>query len=360
LPAVSAEFAAGRLSYSKVRAISRVATADTEVTLVGWALHATAAQLDRLVAAQRRVTRTAQVRARHEGRFLSWRWDDDGSLVGSFRLPPEKAAVLLQALEAAKREVPSAVVPAPAASAEAQPIAPVTDAPAEASSPRSVDALVHIATRYLDSRREASSASERERYQLVVHATAEQLNRDSDEAADGITTDAGIRLHPETARRLTCDCPTSTLTQDQTGNPLHLGRRTRRIRGRTARALRYRDHGRCQAPGCAEKATIAHHIRHWARGGPTCLPNLISLCDTHHWLVHDGGWRIAVKNPGVWRFYAPDGRSLDTNHPPTSASRPLPTDPSITPDAVTGHWTGEPLDVRYATSILNQGANCRP
>jgi hypothetical protein len=101
LPLLAGEFAAGRLSYSKVRAVSRVATAETESTLVGWAVHATAAQLDRLVAAQRRVTRTAQLRARHDARYLSWRWDDEGSLVGSFRLPPEQGAVLLQALEGA-------------------------------------------------------------------------------------------------------------------------------------------------------------------------------------------------------------------------------------------------------------------
>jgi hypothetical protein len=407
LPVVAAEFAAGRLSYSKVRAISRVATTETEATLVEWALHATAAQLDRLVAAQRRVARTADVRARHDARHLTWRWDDDGSLVGSFRLPPEQAAVRLQALEAAKRELPSAVVPASDASAEAHPADPADDTPAEAPAaprpiasepvgwqfdralidafaerhaapdtpaeappvrvddtpaeasvavptPRSVDALVQIATGYLDGKREYTSANRRERYQLVLHATAEQLARDEDEATKGITTDAGIRLHPETARRLTCDCPTSTLTDDNHGNPLHLGRRTRRIRGRVARAIRYRDGGRCQAPGCTAPATITHHIRHWARDGKTCLINLISLCDSHHWLVHDGGWTIAVIQPGLWRFYAPDGRRLDTDHTPTAASQPLPVDPTIQPDAVTGHWTGDPLDVHYAAAILNQ------
>jgi hypothetical protein len=73
-----------------------------------------------------------------------------------------------------------------------------------------------------------------------------------------------------------------------------------------------------------------------------------------HWLVHCGGWTIAVIRPGAWRFYAPDGRRLDTNRTPNAAGQPLPTDPTIEPDAVTGHWTGDSLDVRYATSVLNQ------
>jgi hypothetical protein len=40
-----------------------------------------------------------------------------------------------------------------------------------------------------------------------------------------------------------------------------------------------------------------HHLEHWADGGPTCLPNLISLCDAHNWLVHDGGWSITGHSP---------------------------------------------------------------
>jgi hypothetical protein len=360
LPLVAAEFAAGRLSYSKVRAVSRVATPETEATLVGWALHATAAQLDRLVAGQRRVMRAADVRARHDARRLSWRWDEDGSLVGSFRLPPEQAAILLQALEVAKESLPTAEPIIADASAEASPAPEAIWAASEpgwqfdrelvdalppgtptkprrrlpsttAVSPRSVDALVQIATDYLDGKRDATSPSQRERYELVLHATTEQLARDHDDAPDGLATDSGIRLHPETVRRLACDCPTSTLTTDEHGNPLHLGRRTRRIRGRLARALRYRDHGRCQAPGCTNAATITHHIRHWARGGPTCLTNLISLCDAHHWLVHDGGWRIAVTRPGEWRFYTPDGRRLDTDHTTQVASLAAPDRPDRRP-----------------------------
>jgi hypothetical protein len=79
------------------------------------------------------------------------------------------------------------------------------------------------------------------------------------------------------------------------------------------------------------------------------------VCDGHHWLVHDGGWTIAVIRPGAWRFYTPDGRRLDTHHTPEVAGQPLPVDPTIQPDAVTGHWKGDSLDVRYAVGILNQG-----
>jgi hypothetical protein len=90
------------------------------------------------------------------------------------------------------------------------------------------------------------------------------------------------------------------------------------------------------------------------------LINLISLCDGHHRLVHDGGWTIAVIRPGAWRFYAPDGRRRDTDHTPAQAGQPLPTDPTIQPDAATGHWNGESLDIRYATSVLDQGAVDKP
>jgi hypothetical protein len=64
-----------------------------------------------------------------------------------------------------------------------------------------------------------------------------------------------------------------------------------------------------------------------------------------------------VIQPGAWRFYAPDGRRLDTHHTPAAASRPLPTDPTVAPEAVTGHWTGQPLHISYATGILTEGVS---
>jgi hypothetical protein len=318
LPLVAAEFAAGRLSYSKVRAVSRVATVQTEATLVEWALHATAAQLGRLVAAQRRVVRAADVRARHDARYLTWRWDDDGSLIGSFRLPPEQAAVLLQALEIAKESL-LAVTPSVASSVAARRTLPRK----RPSRQRHRDRSTHL----FRSPRPFSTP-----HRTVKGSDINSCCTPPPRGSLATTTTRPRGSRPATASGRTQKQPDDSpatarpapLTVDEHGTPLHLGRRTRPIRGRLA------------------------------RGGPTCLINLISLCDGHHWLVHDGGWTIAVLRPDVWRFYTPYGRRLDTRRTATPASEPLPTDPTIQPDAVTGLWNAEAHDVRYATSVLNQ------
>jgi hypothetical protein len=123
-PVITEAFSEGRLSYSKVRAITRIATTDTVELLVDWAQHCTAAQLERVVAGQRRAVRAQDVRARKAARQVSWRWDDDGSLVGSFRLPPEDGARLLQALEIARERLPEPVSDAEAVANAAVPACP--------------------------------------------------------------------------------------------------------------------------------------------------------------------------------------------------------------------------------------------
>src|SRR4051794_31627947 len=99
LPAVAAGFAAGRLSFSKVRALTRLATPDNEAELVQMADYATAAQLDRLLAKHRRVRRLTDVAERRKAEHLTFHYDDDGSLVGSFRIAPERAAAVVHALD---------------------------------------------------------------------------------------------------------------------------------------------------------------------------------------------------------------------------------------------------------------------
>jgi hypothetical protein len=144
------------------------------------------------------------------------------------------------------------------------------------------------------------------------------------------------------------------MLDDADGNPLHVGRRHRRIRGRLARAVHARDRGRCRAPGCTQRATQIHHIRHWANGGPTCLANLISLCDAHHWLVHEGGFTILTRSPGVWALASPAGVTVDPTQPTPPATGPLPRDPDLVDDAVSGHWQGDRLDLPGAVAALHR------
>ena len=107
---VSAAMARGQLSYSKVRALTRVASPATEARLLAVALRATAAQVERLVRAWRQVDRDAQPDAEQvllASRALSMHVDEDGMVVLRGRLPPEVGAVLLRAVEAAMEQAPA-------------------------------------------------------------------------------------------------------------------------------------------------------------------------------------------------------------------------------------------------------------
>ena len=112
LPVIRGEFGAGRLSYAKVRALTRIATPSTEAGLVELAGPMTGNQLERFARAHRQVSAADDADARVRRR-LAWRLEEDGSLAGTFRLPPLADAVLLKALRAAAadREHPHDVQP---------------------------------------------------------------------------------------------------------------------------------------------------------------------------------------------------------------------------------------------------------
>ena len=100
LPVIREEFAAARLSYAKVRALTRIATPDTEAGLAEIAGPMTGNQLERFAHAHRQASQADDAAARVRRR-LAWRFEEDGSLAGTFRLPPLQGAVLLKALRAA-------------------------------------------------------------------------------------------------------------------------------------------------------------------------------------------------------------------------------------------------------------------
>ena len=108
MPKVSAAFAAGEVSYSKVRAISRVVTPETEDDLLVWAKAGTASQLEKIVRQYRRARGAAeneQAQEQDRSRSLTTYWDSDGMLVVRGRLPPEQGSMLLKALDRAKDDV---------------------------------------------------------------------------------------------------------------------------------------------------------------------------------------------------------------------------------------------------------------
>ena len=109
LPEVTAAFTAGRISYSKARALSRVATPENEHDLLATATACTAAQLDRLCAGLRRARSNDEILDQAARASLRAVWEDDGTLRISGRLSAEDGAVLLAAL--AQMREPAVVDP---------------------------------------------------------------------------------------------------------------------------------------------------------------------------------------------------------------------------------------------------------
>ena len=317
LPATRAAFARGELSYSQVRAVTRIADSEQEEVLVGLARHASAAQLERLVRAYRGAVSLESAREAHERRFVDWRWEDDGSLSLRARLSAEEGALLLQALAAGRdglrqqATVEHEEVSAPVDAAEAP----------ETGPPSNADALVAMADALLSQGGAVRSSADR--YQVVVHADAEALaGVAASQADDGQPAPARCELEegppicPETARRLACDAALVKLVE-KGGRPISVGRLTRSIPPALRRALRSRDPG-CRFPGCGNQSWLdAHHIHHWARGGATALDNLVHLCRHHHRLLHEGGFSVARRAGGSLAFCRPDGTRV-----PASPARP--------------------------------------
>lgn len=346
LPRISAAMQRGKLSYSKVRALTRVAEPATEDYLLSIALHGTAHHVEKLVRCYRRVCeaqelgREAHQQARRE---LVFHYDDDGSLVIRARLPAEAGAVLLKALEAAGTDLPRPDVSAETSEANESPTA------------RRADALGAIAESFLKSGPAALSGGDRQ--QIVVHVDAATLRH---RHAGRCELEDGPGVSAETVRRLGCDASLVMMIDNEAGEPLDIGRKTRSIPPAMRRALRSRDRG-CRFPGCTHTRFVdGHHIHHWADGGETKLSNLVSLCRFHHRQVHEGGVTIQLLDDGALRFLRPDGRPFDEASAAMQRENPhvpgclaaLPAMSVVAPDAALSRWRGESMDYGIAVDAL--------
>ncbi|MBL4799113.1 MAG: DUF222 domain-containing protein [Oleispira sp.] len=351
LPGINAGFEKGELSFSKVRAMTRVATKLNEPFLLMIAEYGTAQHMEKLVNTFRTVTRcddgmnacvndgfnTALNKAldkdsdkdefgrseakreqdlfqlQQENRTVICYQDDDGMWTIQAKLPAEEGSLLVKVLKElgdqiaypTAAEEPSLSMGA----AEAKSVTAVTPSnettsfiPDKLTFPqRRADALVALTEHYLASSTASSvpslkptlsSLKAAERCQLVLHVHA---GDDSNLSANLDASLEGRWLLPEAAKRLACDASLLVVKEDSAGNILDIGRKTRIIPPAISRALDIRDGG-CQFPGCCESRYVeGHHIKHWADGGETKLDNLVTLCKYHHRELHKGAFYLCLK-----------------------------------------------------------------
>ncbi len=346
LPRLARALARGELSYAKVRALTRVATPETEERLVIVGKAGTAAHVERLVRAWRRVDRNAesqQTAQRQKSRSLHVYQDEDGMVVVRGRLTPEVGAVLRQALVAACDRL----------YAKARVNDPEGDPPTMAQ--QQADALGMIAEAALH--HDLDPGAPGERYQVVVHVDGPVL-ADPDQLGQSVLED-GEHISAEISRRLACDASRVVMRHGPDGRVVELGARTRTIPPALRRALHHRDRG-CRFPGCGSRFTQGHHIQHWAAGGPTTLSNLALLCRRHHRSVHEDGFQVERLADRELQFRRPDGRVLPEAPalPDVAAdaeARLRAQNAGVHVDAGTlrPSWSGERFDVGYAIDVLH-------
>ena len=340
LPKVSAAMASGKLSYSKAREITRVGNAGNEDYLLSIAEHGTAAHVEKLVRAYRRCQEAEELsreQRQQQNRRVSFRYDDDGSLILTCHLPAEAGALVMKALDIAVEELARATRTFPRERPEQ--IVPY--------SARRADALARVAESFLA--HDVLESPGTDRQQIVVHVAAETLRK---RAAGCCEIEHGPSIPAETARRFSCDASVVALIEDEDGEPLNVGRKTRIISAPLRRLLTARDKG-CRFPGCCNARYIdMHHIKHWANGGETKPSNLVSLCRFHHRAVHEGGFDVQILDDGAFRFVQPARRG---RRPRAARCTQPPGDCAQLPEGkFVDCWRGDRMDLPLAVDVLIQ------
>jgi Domain of unknown function (DUF222)/HNH endonuclease len=320
--------AAGELSYQHAAALTRATqdlpgqtVAAAEPVLLEAARRLDPPRLRKVVGHLCEVADPAaaeqQALRRHERRGLWVAPTFAGMVAIDGLLDPEAGDTLLTALEPLAR--------------------PTTADDDRSGAQRNADALTELARRQLEGGRLPQTGGVRPQVTVTVDL-ASLLGQPGLPGGEGGWVGP---LPAETARRLACD---ATLTRvlvarqrqhgdgaDPAGDlatrlraamtllppalggaraePLDVGRATRVVAPAQRTALTVRDGG-CRFPGCDRPLAWceAHHLRHWAHGGPTDLGNLALLCRGHHHAVHEGGWRLHGHPDGSFTAIPPNRR----------------------------------------------------
>ncbi|MEX2151005.1 MAG: DUF222 domain-containing protein [Steroidobacteraceae bacterium] len=349
LPLIATAMAEGRISYFNAREMTRVATEANESYLLNIALCGSASQVEQTVRGYRRAMDAEELSReaiQQRDQSLWFHTEPDGSLLIRGRVPAEIGALFKRALEMAEDSLP---IP------ENVPAGTFSDADGlHRSRKRRVEALATLAESFLASGPRDLSGGDRQ--QIVVHVDAETLTHGH---AGRCELEHGPAIAAETARRLSCDASLVTIIENEQGEPLSVGRRTRTIPPAIRRALNSRDKG-CRFPGCSFKRYVdGHHVRHWAHGGETKLSNLVTLCRFHHRQVHEGKVEVRILDDGAFRFTRPNGMTFDSPAPGPADWNSIVDeneagDIRIKPTTGVTRWTGEALDLGLAVDLLMQ------
>ena len=363
----------GRLTYSKARAITRIANQFNAPELLDLAVASTSHQLERFVAAFRRAD--AQVADADQRAFDArsvYISTTDAVTEIVVRMPVEMGRALIAAIGQF-----------------------TVDEPGVALSARRADALIGLAEHAVATLGHAHT--DEPRYLATVHLSPDSFgpepgafSPDSGDAGTPCRCDrqsrredllaslgagsggsrgccvgegdgvadllANVPLH--SARRMLCEAAIEALLVGPDGNPMRLGRLSRVARRRLKRALLLRDGG-CRVPGCTHRGWLdAHHLVHWLEGGDTDVDNLVLLCRFHHRWVHEDSWTIVGNPGGQLSFHSPDGRVLPA-FPPVAVGDATVITHSPAVDDGRSRWAGDSMNLGYVVGVVLDQQNHR-
>jgi hypothetical protein len=391
LPLVAARFGEGALTWTQVRAITRVCTVAEQQTWLDLAAACSGAQIERLVQAVR-LSQAAEEDAADPDRAAarrrpSVRTRPDGRVAITFVLEPEEATLVLagmeRVLDTARAEVAALPVPLP----EEPELEERTEPPMPVRASCGIvptEEEAAAARAWHDACMEVAEHNRRVRQQREER----ELARSRAAALAGIPdtptwTDALVRLALGALdapgplpigvkeRLRVCVDPLSGWARTREGALLPPGRVatpggplvpvdvTAFDKGRTSREvplslrrlLGQLDGERCRMPGCTRTTKLhAHHVVYWSHGGRTDLANLVLVCSRHHTLIHADGYQLQLRTDRTLEVRTADGTRL-LHHPALriAAAAELPS-ATFTPSA------GGRLELDQAVWVLRQQA----
>jgi len=367
--ALAREMGAGRLSYSQVRAIARVAgPAEQQLVdeLIEVARYGTVAQLETVVRGLRTVDDNEHGISQPEREYLRHHWTDASLWQLSARLDPERGAVVTSAIEtiAAREELSPAAALVRLAEIGLAAVSDTANPPRALRGHERAAVLIHLDAARLPAPTEpddekgpvATGNAEAGPPRSAEPAHSAKPARSAERGRPYARLANGPGLPDRVVERLLCEGRVRTVLLDGS-NPLDVGRTRRLVTERQYRALMVRHHGHCAVPGCANtKKLDGHHVIHWIYGGRTDLANLILLCEPHHLAHHDGEFTITASGKGRFTFIRNNGTPMmpppsDADHA-DAAAQLRERHAAVAPTAATSNWDGQRLDPDYAISVL--------